>query len=241
MKKIIILFGPPGSGKGTQAKLIAKKLGYKHISTGDLLRDLEKNPTAKSEELQALSDMKNGGLAASWLIYTLAFKAIERGLKENGGVILDGAVRSIEQAKEYDNFFVKHGWQKEVLAIELSLPDEDALSRLTKRKICDKCGDIVIWDRFLDKVSICKKCGGNLVTRVDDNPKAALSRIESQGNKVIAPILQYYKKQGVLAIADGSAPIKEVSKELLNILSNYYIWRLLNRVKKLISFFKAGK
>ncbi len=241
MKKIIILFGPPGSGKGTQAKLLAKQFGFKHISTGDLLRDLEKDPLAKTEELQALSVMKKGELVPSWLIFNLAFRAIEKGLKENNGVILDGAVRSLEQAEKYNDFFVKNGWQKNVLAIELSLPDEDALNRLTKRKICDKCGDIVIWDRFLDKVSICKKCGGNLVTRVDDNPQAALERIAVQGNKVIAPLLRYYRTLGELAVVNGSVPIKVVNKELSKIINNYFIWRLSNRVKKSISFFKAEK
>lgn len=241
MKKIVILFGVPGSGKGTQAKLLAKRYGYRHISTGDLFRVLDNDPNAASEEKAALAAMKAGGLVPSWLVYRLAFRAIENGVRENRGVILDGAIRSVEQAIEYDKFFISKGWGKEILAVVLHLNDADALSRLTKRKICNKCGDIVVWSQKTGGDIICGKCGGELIIRADDSPEAAMNRLESQGNRMLGPILEHYEKNGRLASVDGSATIDEINKELNLILKYYCLWRLLRRVKKLIKSFRVGR
>lgn len=241
MKKIIILFGIPGSGKGTQARFLSKKYSYKHISTGDLFRALENNPSISSDEAEAIKNMKNGGLVPSWLVYQLVFKAIEDGMKNNDGVILDGAVRTVEQAHTFDEFFIKNSWQDESLAIVLRLSDEEALTRLTKRKICSGCGDIITWDKKLDNVVRCKKCGGNLVVRTDDNPEAALKRLSLQGNKDLEPILDYYRQSRRLVGVNGAKNIKQLHKELSFILEHQTIWLLSKRVKKLIKFFKGVK
>lgn len=241
MKKIVILFGVPGSGKGTQAKLLAKKYNYQHISTGDLFRNLEKNQQATPEEKEAIRDMKSGGLVPSWLVYKLAFEAIERGIKENGGVVLDGAIRTLEQARAYDEFFEKKNWKDDSLAVVLRLNDEESLARLTKRKICSGCGDIITWDKKLENVLLCKKCGGELVVRTDDNPEAVIRRLESQGNKMLEPILDYYRQSHRLAGIDGGKTIKQISKELIFILEHHYLWLLLKHVRKLIKFFKGVK
>lgn len=241
MKKIVIFFGVPGSGKGTQSKLLAKKFDYYHISTGDLFRRLENDENADVKDKEAAAVIKKGSMAPSWLLYKLAFKEIEKALKEKKGVFLDGAVRSIEQAEEFEKFFEKHNWQKDVLAMVLRLSDEEAFVRLTKRKICSQCGDIITWDKKLESVVKCKKCGGDLIVRTDDNPEAAKIRLELQGNKALEPILNYYKKSGRLAGVDGAKTIKKINKELSFILRHYCLWRLLKRVKKLIKFFRGVK
>src|SRR4051812_19361761 len=97
MKKIIIFIGPPGSGKGTQAKKIAEKYGYGHISTGDLLRSLAQSPSVEPDEAKAMEAMKKGALVPDWLIYRLAFKAAENYLHASQGVVLDGAIRTVPQ------------------------------------------------------------------------------------------------------------------------------------------------
>ncbi len=241
MKKIIILFGVPGSGKGTQAKLLAKRYNYQHISTGDLFRALENDPQAKPEEKEAIKVMKNGGLVQDWLVYQLAFKAIEEGVKNSGGVVLDGTIRTIQQAQAFDEFFEKKNWKDDSLAVVLRLNDEESLNRLTKRKICSKCGDIISWDKKLENVLLCKKCGGELIVRVDDNPEAVNKRLESQGNKVLEPILDYYRQSHRLVGIDGMGTIKQISNELNFILEYRYLWLLLKPVKKLIRFFKGGR
>ena len=109
MQKIIILIGPPGSGKGTQARKIADKYNYGHISTGDLLRAIVANGSADEKETQALEEMKKGGLVPSWLIYRLAFREIDKYINKDQGVVLDGAIRSVEQADHYQNHFKDKG------------------------------------------------------------------------------------------------------------------------------------
>lgn len=241
MKKIIILFGVPGSGKGTQAKLLANECDYQHISTGDLFRALENDPAADPEEKESLKVMEHGGLVPSSLVYRLTFKAIEEGIKNKGGVVLDGAVRTMEQVVAFDDFFAKNNWLDDSLAVVLRLSDEEALTRLTKRKICSKCGDIVTWDKKLDRVSRCKKCGGDLEIRPDDNPKAVAKRFEAQGNKALEPILNHYRQSRRLVGVNGAKTKKQITKELILIIKHHNVWLLLKRVKKLIKFFRGAK
>lgn len=214
MKKIIILFGPPGSGKGTQAKLLAAKTGYAHISTGDLLRDLKTKSNLSSDESEAMKIMQIGDLVPSELIYRLAFSAISESLKNTPGVILDGAVRSVEQAEMYQDFFVKNNWQNEVEAVSIELSDEDALARLSKRVVCSKCGEIFI----NTGITKCVKCGGEVVARADDDPEAVRTRLKLQGNTVLAPILEFYKKLNVLKTVDGRGTVVEVAESINNLI-----------------------
>jgi len=214
MKKILIFIGPPGSGKGTQAKILAKKYGYKHISTGDLLRALANDQQADQKEKQALEEMKNGKLVPDWLIYSLAFKEIKKNLQNNVGVVLDGAVRSLDQAQEYQKFFSENGWQEELLAIEVSLSDEESFNRLTKRRICSQCGEIIPWLPGTKDLVSCPKCKGELVYRQDDSEDVIKKRIEEQGNQTLQPILDFYSHLGVLQSVDGMKNIEEVEKEI---------------------------
>ena len=101
MKRIIILMGVPGSGKGTQARKLVQKYNYGHISTGDLLRALDNDENADKQDKQKLADMKAGKLVADDLIYKLAFAEMDKYLDAGQGVILDGAIRNVEQAKKY--------------------------------------------------------------------------------------------------------------------------------------------
>ena len=108
MKKIIILLGVPGSGKGTQAKKIAERYGYRHISTGELLRTLESDPSASADDKAKLAEMKGGKLVSDELIYKLAFAEIKKNVQADTGVVLDGAIRSVAQAVGYQKFFMEH-------------------------------------------------------------------------------------------------------------------------------------
>ncbi len=217
MKKIIILVGPPGSGKGTQAKKIAEKHNYRHISTGDLLRALDADEQAVPEERQAMNDMKQGKLVADWLIFRLAFRAIDRALSEGRGVVLDGAIRNISQAEEYQKYFKDKGLEQEVVAIEVALSDEEAFNRLGYRRVCSQCGEIV---RAIPENtdSTCLKCGGVLTTRPDDAEAVVKKRIAQQGNVALTPIVQFYKDAGALVSVDGAQSIEMVEKQIEKIL-----------------------
>lgn len=220
MKKIVILMGVPGSGKGTQAKKLVEKYEYCHLSTGDLLRTLERDPDADPADKIMLEAMKAGNLVADDLIYKLAFEEIDKLIKECKGVVLDGAIRNEIQAKEYQAFFERKGLVNEVVVIEVKLSDESSWNRLTKRKVCtnEVCGNILPFTKETEKMSECPKCNAELGVREDDNPDVIKERIEKQGNEAIKPILDYYSKLNLLRSVDGELDIEEVSRQVDKVL-----------------------
>lgn len=226
MKKVIILMGVPGSGKGTQAKKIAKKYNYGHISTGDLLRALDADPNGDAEDKKKLAQMKAGRLVSDDLIYKLAFREIDKYLDSNKGVVLDGAIRNVEQAKKYQEYFVKKNLGKEILVIEVALSDESSYNRLTKRKVCSgrtplgsACGFILPYSPENELKTDCPECNAKLIIRADDNPETIKKRIVEQGNTAIKPILDYFDGLGVLVSVDGEPAIEEVEREIEKMLN----------------------
>ncbi len=210
--------GPPGSGKGTQAKKIAEKYNYRHISTGDLLRALDADKNALPEERTAMEQMKQGILVPDWLIYRLAFRAIDSALAAGRGVVLDGAIRNIPQAEEYQKYFKEHDLEKEVVAIEVALSDEEAFERLGRRRICCECGEIVRLASDATDPAACPKCGGALVTRADDAEDVVRKRVLQQGNKAIKPIIEFYTTRETFETVDGRQSIAEVEQAIETIL-----------------------
>ena len=212
--------GVPGSGKGTQARKLVQKYNYGHISTGDLLRALDKDENADPTDKQKLADMKAGKLVADDLIYKLAFAEMDKYLDAGQGVILDGAIRNVEQAKKYQAYFKKKGLRDEVIVLEISLSDETSFNRLTKRKICPICGFILPYSPDNENKVKCPECEGELIVRSDDNPETAKQRIAEQGNVAIQPILNYYNDLALLKTVDGEMSIDEVDGEIINILES---------------------
>jgi len=195
MKKILILLGIPGSGKGTQSKRIAEKYNYTHISTGDLLRALDKDENARLEDKAELAKMKAGENVSDELIYRLAFARISKSLEEGKGVVLDGAIRNIAQAKRYHEFFEELGKTDEVRAIELRMRDDVSFDRLRSR-LADGTGS----------------------GRADDTEEVLRERLKSQGNDALQPISEYYENQSVLVVIDGEEPIESVEQALQDVL-----------------------
>ncbi len=214
MKKIIILIGPPGSGKGTQAKRLAAKYHYGHISTGDLLRVLDADPAGAPEEKKALAEMKQGKLVADWLIYRLSFRAMDKFLSAGQGVVLDGAIRNAAQAGEYQKYFTDKKMADEVAAVEVALTDEESFNRLTKRRMCWQCGELIPWLPATRDLTACPKCGGELIARQDDSAEVVKKRILEQGNAALRPIVEYYRNLGILRVVDGMKDIEGVWSEI---------------------------
>lgn len=215
MKKIIIFLGPPGSGKGTQAKKLAADFGFVHLSSGDLLRNILKNPLANDPETEkALAAMKAGLLVSDQYIYKLVFGEIKKHLTDGKGVVLDGAIRNLPQAEEYQKFFQENNLSDEVLAVEISLTDEESFNRLTKRRICVSCGEIIPYLPATRDLTACPKCDGELKTRADDDPEVIKKRIVEQGNIALAPIISFYENLGILRRVDGQPAIEEVAVEV---------------------------
>lgn len=197
MKKVIILLGVPGSGKGTQAKRLAKKSGYAHIATGNLLRALAADPEAPEEDKKNLEAMKQGKLVPSDFVFSITSKEIAKHLDAGSGVVLDGVSRSVEQARMYQGFFESRSLNGDVVAVEIALSDQEALSRLSTRLEFAKQG---------------KAVPGTDVeqARSDDDPQIVKQRIADQGNAALSPITDYYDSIGQLKRVDGSKTIDEV-------------------------------
>lgn len=217
MKKIFIFIGPPGSGKGTQAKKVAEKFGYKHVSTGDLIRSISTDPEAKPEEKKLLSEITlHGQLVPDWFVCGLVYRAVERFVHQNEykGMVFDGAVRTVEQAERINQYLETKDLLNDTLVVAIMISDEESFNRLTKRRVCSKCREIIPYLKSTIDLKSCPKCGGELVVRPDDNEETIKARIEEQGNKALEPILDYYKKMKMVSVINGEQPIEAVEKDV---------------------------
>ncbi len=207
---IVVLLGPPGAGKGTQAEKLSKKLGLKHLATGDLLREAVAKGTDLGKEAQ--SYMSRGELVPD----SIVCKIVEEKIKEGkDGFILDGFPRNINQAKELDQYLRQFGRQiDKVINIEIS--EDEIVKRLTRRVICSKCGKIYSLDD-IDSDTECPNCGGRLQQRKDDNIETIKNRIKIY-KKETAPLIDYYRQRGILKNVSGEESPNKVFLRLLEAL-----------------------
>lgn len=198
----IVLLGPPGAGKGTQAKVLSKELGLKYLGTGDLLRSLvaQGNPKA----LEAKSFMDKGELVPDKLMVEI----ISEQLRDLGsGFMLDGFPRTLEQAEILESMLLQLGIQIDHV-IYFDLPDSEAEHRLSNRYQCKKCGNI-----YNTNFGICPKCGGMLERRQDDEPSTIRRRLEVYHAQT-TPLLDFYEKRGVLRRVDAQGTVEEVTERI---------------------------
>lgn len=202
----LIFIGPQASGKGTQAKIVAKEKGLCHISTGDLLR----NATGeKKEEIDAL--LKGGNLISDEIVVSL-LKDRMKNKDCAKGVILDGFPRTLEQAKTLDSFC------KIDRVVEISLSDEEAVKRLETRRSCVKCG--AVFNTITNppkREGVCDNCNSAIVKRADDEEIAIRKRLETY-HKLTAPVLEYYKNK--LVTINGEQAIAKVTEEVVKSVFN---------------------
>ena len=216
MKKIVVFLGAPGSGKGTQAKMLSEKYGYEHISTGDLLRERANENELSAEERDFFEMMiKHGHLAPDKMIYSLAFKVIDHALLMGKGAVLDGAVRTVSQAQEFQKYFSSHNLVGDMIVVEVVIEDEESIKRLSSRRICKSCKSIMTIKKDDEK---CKKCGGELIARADDNEETVKKRVAIQGNRAIEPIRNYYQSLNLWYKIDGMKSVEEVREQIENLI-----------------------
>lgn len=205
--------GRSGCGKGTQAALLAKHFNnLLYISTGGLLRSLAQYNTAAGVKIKEV--LGNGNLIPDFLVTGLWMHELCNNLKENQGVLFDGAPRRIAEAKTADRFFDFIGRKENFFPILIDISREEAFDRLTKRRICEKCGKIIPYVGEFKKISKCDICGGKLLGRADDNPDAINSRLDFF-DKEVAEVIEYYKKDNRLIIVNGEQPIEDVFNDIL--------------------------
>ncbi len=200
---IIVLLGPPGSGKGTQAKMIAEEFGLRHISTGDLLRDEAKKDTPLARKIKEV--LEQGKLLSDQLMLEILMNSLP-----DDNYILDGFPRTVSQAKMLDDIADIDF----VFLIDVS--DSSIIERIVNRRLCSKCGRIYNLKTNPPKDdNLCDVCGLPLVQREDDKEEIVRKRLEEY-HKQTEPVIKYYDKR--LIRINGERPIADVFKEIASII-----------------------
>jgi adenylate kinase len=207
----IVVFGPPGSGKGTYAAILENRLGIPHISTGDLVREEIRNKTPLGDEIAKYSN--SGRLVPDEVITEMLKRYLSRDFSR--GFILEGYPRSIEQAKQLEKI------SKIDTVVNINVPANVIVDRLSARMQCKKCGAIYNERTLKPKVSgKCDKCGGDLFKRMDDQPKVILERLKVY-QETSAPVVDYYRAKGLLkdfSAADPNASPETVVDQLIGLI-----------------------
>ena len=210
----IIMLGAPGAGKGTQAKQIASKYSIPHISTGDIFRANIKNGTELGKKAKEYMDQ--GLLVPDELTCDLVMDRIAQDDAKNG-FVLDGFPRTIPQAEALDAALTKIG-QSMDYAIDVDVPDENIINRMSGRRACLNCGATYhIVSIPPKKEGVCDTCGNQLVLRDDDKPETVKKRLDVYHDQT-QPLIDYYNGKGILKSVDGTQPMEKVFEDITAIL-----------------------
>ncbi|MCI8682478.1 MAG: adenylate kinase [Lachnospiraceae bacterium] len=210
----IIMLGAPGAGKGTQAKQIADKYSIPHISTGDIFRANLKAGTELGKKAKEYMDQ--GLLVPDELTCDLVMDRIGQDDCKNG-FVLDGFPRTIPQAEALDQALAKIS-QSMDYAIDVDVPDENIVNRMSGRRACLNCGATYHIVSIPTKVEgVCDRCGSQVVLRDDDQPETVKKRLDVYHEQT-QPLIDYYKKQNILKTVDGTQPMEKVFDAIVEIL-----------------------
>lgn len=207
----IILFGAPGVGKGTQAKILSSKLNIPHISTGDILRSAIDKKTPLGLEAKKVID--KGELVPDNLMYGIIRETL-REERCKAGFILDGFPRTVAQAKELDKILIQLNMdQKKIIAVTAN--EEEIIKRLTNRRTCKNCNQIFM-STEIENRDTCPNCGasGSFYQRSDDKEEVIRKRLEVF-KSTTKPVLDYYRKNTDVIYINGMGTIEEVSQRIM--------------------------
>lgn len=204
----VIILGPQGAGKGTQAELVAQKLGIPHIDFGQLLREEVAHKTAFGKRIE--KPMKEGTLIPSGLMDRFVQQRLSKPDCAKG-FVLDGYPRQLEEAEFLDSIADIDA------VIILDIPDDLAIKRLSARRVCEGC--ITPLYGLPEEIGLkCKECGGKLVQREDDKPAAIKRRLKIYHEET-EPLIEYYRPRGIVHRIDGSGEVQDVFKKIMRVLS----------------------
>lgn len=204
-----IFLGPPGAGKGTQAQLVCEKLSIPQISTGDILRRAVKDGTETGKKAKQYMDA--GQLVPDEVIIQIVRERLAQGDCKRG-YVLDGFPRTVPQAEALDAF------EKIDHVINLDVPDEELVNRLSGRRVCLKCG-ATYHVSMLNGKTACAVCGDTLVQREDDKPETVLNRLKVYHGQT-APLIDYYTRKDLLRKIDGKNNIDKITKDILAVVGS---------------------
>ena len=209
MPRVIVIIGPPGAGKGTQARLLSERYGYPQISTGDILREMAQADTALGQEIK--TTLASGKLVSDEILAEVIQARTSRPDCKDG-YILDGFPRTINQARQLEE--LANQQQKEVLLVRVKVHEDVLFKRLTGRRTCPQCGEIYnIYFRPTKVEGICDLDGSALKQRSDDNLDAVARRFEEYKSST-APLIEYYRNSGRLIETSGEGQVEEIFEKL---------------------------
>jgi len=202
----VIMMGPPGAGKGTQATRFARDRELLKISTGDILREMarEGHPVA----VAAKADIDAGKLVDDATMIAIVRDRLLRPDAANG-FVLDGFPRTVAQARALDEIMEERD-NGPLIVVDVVVPEEELVQRLASRRICSRCGTNA--DPF-GTVDACKKCGGELVQRTDDNSAVVLERLKVYQRQT-KPVLEFYRERSTFRVVNGAQPPERVAQEM---------------------------
>ena len=211
----VVFLGPPGVGKGTQADLIAAKFQQPKISTGDILREAVRSKTRLGVE--AKSFMDQGKLVPDSVVVGIVKEKLSQP-ETARGFLLDGFPRTVPQAEELKTLLQTQGKRLDRV-VNIRVPREEVIRRLTGRRSCPTCKGVYHVEFAPSKSEgVCDRCGGTLVQRSDDKKDTVEARL-SVYEQQTAPLIDYYRREGLLSEVDGSGPIEAVQQRVLDALS----------------------
>ncbi|RLA86133.1 MAG: adenylate kinase [Deltaproteobacteria bacterium] len=207
----LVLLGPPGSGKGTQAKRLSERLGIPHISTGDILREAVREGTALGKEAKRFMD--EGKLVPDEVVIGIVKERL-RGEDCEKGAIFDGFPRTVAQAEALDRIMEELGRRVDRV-IDIEVSEEEVLRRLTGRRTCKNCGAMyhVVFNPPKEP-GVCDRCGGELYQRDDDREETIRERLRVYREQT-EPLIDYYRSKGILYSVKGEGKIEDIEGEIL--------------------------
>ncbi|HKP70282.1 MAG TPA: adenylate kinase [Pyrinomonadaceae bacterium] len=214
MGKIIVLIGAPGAGKGTQARLLQERRGIPQISTGDMFREMKTLDTPLAREVQEI--MTSGKLISDDITYKIVQDRTSRDDCSNG-YILDGYPRTAVQAKQLEDLAREQGF--EIQAIEVDVPRDELMKRLTGRRSCPACGEIYnVYSKPPKSDNVCDvHADVQLTHRADDNEESVSTRLATYDEQT-KPLIEYYEQSGRLEKVDGTGDVEQIYSELAKLV-----------------------
>jgi adenylate kinase len=213
MATYCVLLGPPGSGKGTQAKRLAKYLDIPHVSSGDLFREMKEADTPLAHEIRQI--LARGDLVPDDLTVQVVAERLKKADTREKGAILDGFPRTVPQAEALDELLAGLGESLDVVLL-IDITEEEAVRRISGRRVCPTCGRVyhVEFDPP-EEPGQCDADGTALVQREDDQPAVVRDRYQVYLEKT-EPLVDTYRDRGLLATIDGMRPIEDVTPEMVD-------------------------
>jgi len=215
-KKLLVIFiGPPGSGKGTQASMLAEKLDLIHIGSSEIIR--EKLPTLSGDDRERVERPFNaGGLIPSDVIAEWVIEKLEKVKSLNGkGIVLDGSPRTLPEAEALRQYLKQASfWQVQILFLDIKA--DESIWRREHRRVCANCRYALPYTPENAKLIVCPKCGGQLVKRADE---MALEKRWQVYEEQTLPVINYFREQGLLKEINGSQSIEKVHQDVVRALN----------------------